>query len=159
MSAAMLGVAQLVALDGCTLRGMKILGFARRPRRYKRDLFDDLPLEIRWRAEGWLAEFCRRWKGNLPSWRRAILIGRARWLALNPPTSEWGRAMLARLGGLRVQELYREQGRTGEKHPSHKAARISVAHRKRARELKQEAEQRERLGLGPKPRTAYLPVG
>ena len=58
-------------------------------------------------AEQWLWRFCQRWKGKLPQWRRAILIGVAKRLALNPPDSAWGRKMLAKRGGLAVQKRYR----------------------------------------------------
>jgi hypothetical protein len=77
--------------------------FKRHHRKYERHLFDDLPMKLRWEAERQLARLCDRWRGNLPGWRMAILIGRARWLAQNPPTSEWGRSMLAKRGGYAVQ--------------------------------------------------------
>jgi len=66
--------------------------------------------------------------------------------------------MRAKKGGYAVQQMYRDRGRTGENHPSRKAAKVSVQHRKRTKELKKEAEQRERLGLGPKPRSKYLEI-
>ena len=61
-------------------------------------------------AEQLLWKFCQRWQGNLPPWRRAILTGVAKRLALNPPDSAWGRKMLAKRGGLAVQEKYRREG-------------------------------------------------
>jgi hypothetical protein len=131
--------------------------FKRHNRKYERHLFDDLPIKLRWEAERQLARLCDRWRGNLPGWRRAILIGRARWLALNPPTSEWGRSMLAKRGGYAVQKLYRRQGRIGPKHPAHKATVVSVRNR-RWRKEKEEAEQkRMALGLPPPTRNKILP--
>ena len=38
-------------------------------------------------------------------------MGQARRLALNPPTSAWGRSMRARKGGLAAQARYRSEGR------------------------------------------------
>jgi hypothetical protein len=61
-------------------------------------------------AEQLLWKFCQRWAGNLPQWRRAILVGQAKRLALNPPDSAWARRMLAKRGGLAVQEKYRREG-------------------------------------------------
>jgi hypothetical protein len=135
-----------------------LLGFKRRRQQNRRKLFDDLPMSLRWKAEGWFAHFCRRWQGNLPGWRRAILIGRARWLALNPPTSEWGRSMLAKRGGYAVQNSYREEGRTGDKHPSQEAARVSAKHRAWRKQKQEEEEKRTALGLPPKSRSKWLGI-
>jgi hypothetical protein len=131
--------------------------FKRHARGSRWSLFDDLPLEFRWKAERWFAHFCERWRGNLPGWRRAILLGRARWLAQHPPTSQWGRSMLAKRGGYAVQNLYRWEGRTGAKHPSHKAAKISVRNRRWRKEKKELEQKREALGLPPMPRHKILP--
>jgi len=62
-------------------------------------------------AEQWYYKFCKRWAGNLPQWRRGILTGVARRLALNPPVPDWGRRMLATRGGRAVQEKYKREGR------------------------------------------------
>ena len=134
--------------------------FERKPQRWRKNLFDDLPFEKQREAQWRLGRYCEKHRGDSRRGLLAILIGQARrWTMTSPDErSQWGRTMLAKLGGHRVQQMYREQGRIGEKHPSQKAARISVAHRKRAKELKQEAEETERLGLGPKPRTKYLPI-
>jgi hypothetical protein len=56
------------------------------------------------------ANLCQKWAGNLPSWRKAILAGRARRLALHPPDSAWGRRMRATRGGRAVQRKYRREG-------------------------------------------------
>lgn len=61
-------------------------------------------------AEQLLWRFCQRWAGNLPRWRRAILVGQAKRLALNPPDSAWGRKMLAKRGGLAAQRRRRREG-------------------------------------------------
>lgn len=133
---------------------MRIPNF-RHVKRRRKNLFDDLPLELQWRARSWLDRFYQRWKGNLPSWRRAILIGRARWFALNPPTSKWGHTMLAKKGGYAVQRLYQAQGRVGMRHPAHRASAISASRRK----FRKEAAERERQGLPARPRHWFLPVG
>jgi hypothetical protein len=81
--------------------------------------FQDLPWEVRQRANAWLGKFCRRWGSNLPPWRLAILVGQAKRLAQMSDTerSVWGRKMLAKRGGYAVQELYRTDGR----HPTQAA--------------------------------------
>jgi hypothetical protein len=61
-------------------------------------------------AEQLLSKFCLRWAGDLPQWRRAILVGQAKQLALHPRDSDWARRMLAKRGGLAVQEKYRQEG-------------------------------------------------
>jgi hypothetical protein len=74
--------------------------------------FDEMPPEVRRRAEEWFAKFRDRWEWNLPNWRLAILVGQARRLALNPPSSAWGRSMLAARGGRALQRAKREQRAT-----------------------------------------------
>jgi len=80
-------------------------------------------------------------------------------LALDPPTSAWGRSMLAKRGGKAVQRRYRSEGRTGNHHPAQRAARISAGRRAWRKHEKEEAERRTLLGLPPKRRTKWLPVG
>lgn len=58
--------------------------------------FQDLNWPVRQRAYRWLALFTRRWGRNLPQWRFAILVGQAKRLALNQPTSAWGGRCLLR---------------------------------------------------------------
>jgi hypothetical protein len=134
--------------------------FVRQPRCWRKNLFDDLPLERQQEAQRRLGRYYENHRGDSRRGLRPILIGLARRWAMTTPEErrKVGLTLRATMAGYAVQRKYREQGRTGEKHPSQKAARISVAHRKRARELKQEAEQRECLGLGPKSRTKYLPL-
>jgi hypothetical protein len=55
--------------------------------------------------------FLVRWGRDLPQGSFAILVGQAKRLALNPPTSDWGRTMLAKRGGYAVQRCYRMEGR------------------------------------------------
>jgi hypothetical protein len=50
-------------------------------------------------AQQWLNLWCRRWRGNLPSWRYALLVAAAKSLALHPRGSDWGRHALAVRGG------------------------------------------------------------
>jgi hypothetical protein len=135
---------------------MRIEGFHRRPNGWHDQLFDDLPPDVHWRAQWWLNKFIQRHQYRLASerWLYPILIGQARRLALNPPTPAWGRRMLSKLGGLRVQQLYRNQNRTGSKHPAHKAARISA----NLRRLRKEEKLREAMGLPPKTRHKQLPL-
>lgn len=109
--------------------------------------FQDLDWAARRRAYHWLAVFCKRWGRNLPPWRFAILVGQANRLAKNPPTSAWGRSMLAKRGGKAVQWKYRHEGR----HPTETA---SLVHRANAR-LRRDAEQRRRAGLPPRARHGF----
>jgi hypothetical protein len=62
-------------------------------------------------AEQLLWKFCHRWGNDLPPWKRAILVAQAKRLAPHPPDSAWGYRMLAKRGGLAVQEKYRREGR------------------------------------------------
>jgi hypothetical protein len=67
--------------------------------------------------------------------------------------------MLAKRGGYAVQRLYREQGRIGDQHPAHKAAKISVERRKE-RKMNCEREQ-QRIKEVPatlKTRHKLLPI-
>lgn len=89
---------------------MRIAGLKKYQRRDNGG-FDDLPWPVRQQAWAWLWHFYKRWRGDLPQWRRAILQGQARRLALNPPSSEWGRSMLAKRGGRAVQRKYLYEGR------------------------------------------------
>lgn len=77
---------------------------ARRPR--ESDPFEELPPLQRAKAVEKFSELCQKWSGNLPSWRRAILAGVARRLALHPPDSEWGRRMRRIKGGVHCQRKY-----------------------------------------------------
>jgi hypothetical protein len=83
----------------------------RRPRRPQgSDPFEDMPEPFQSKARLIFARLCKRWGWNLPSWRKAILAGRARRLATCPPDSKWGRSMRAKRGGYAVQEKYRREG-------------------------------------------------
>jgi hypothetical protein len=68
-----------------------------------------------------------KWGRDLPPWRFAILVGQAKRLALNPPTSAWGRSMLAKRGGLAVQRKYLIDGR----HPTKRATQVRLAKQRR----------------------------
>ena len=72
--------------------------------------FASLPYEARRRAEQFLWKWCQKWGTDLPPWRFAILVARARRLALHPLTSAWGKQMRCRRGGLAAQKDYRLRG-------------------------------------------------
>jgi hypothetical protein len=133
--------------------------FPRRgPRKPKgSDPFSDLPTAERFKAEETFARLCRKWEPDLPPWRRAILVGRARRLTLHPPDSEWGKRMRRIKGGVHCQQKYREQG-------GHALAAFNQAMTKRrkthldacedgkqgsARSLSPVKEARNRLGITP----------
>jgi hypothetical protein len=116
--------------------------------------FHDLPLDIRISATQWLDRFCKKWAGNLPAWRFAILVGRAKWLALHPPTSSWGRSMLAKRGGLALQRKLRLEG----KHPTAHATRCRVMKQNARKRAMLESESRARMGLPTPARVKYLPL-
>jgi hypothetical protein len=61
-------------------------------------------------AEQLLWEWCQKWGTNLPPWRLAILVARARRLALHPLGSAWGKSLRCRRGGLAAQEWYKRVG-------------------------------------------------
>jgi hypothetical protein len=106
---------------------MKIFGLQKYRGRNPKGYFQDLPRQTQYEAYWWLDRFVKRWQGNMPSWRFAILVGQARRLALNPPTSAWGRSMLAKRGGLAVQRQYRLDGR----HPTKRATQVRLAKQRR----------------------------
>jgi hypothetical protein len=137
---------------------MRIAGLKKFRGRNRDGYFADLPFDLRHSAYMWLHKFCERWGNDLPRWRFAILVGQARRLALNPPTSAWGRSMLAKRGGYAVQQKYRDAGRVGPKHPAHRATAISANRRKWRSREQSETQQREQLGLPPKRRFKYFPV-
>jgi hypothetical protein len=62
-----------------------------RPRRSGR--FADLPLPQRAAAEAHFQRLCARWGDDLPQWRRAILVGRARDLVMRPRDCTWARRL------------------------------------------------------------------
>ena len=133
---------------------MKIAALAKYRRRRAAGYFQDLAPGLRALAYRWLDRFCKRWRGDMPGWRLAILVGQARRLALNPPSSAWGRSMLAKRGGLAVQRKYRLEG----KHPTAKATRCRL--QKLNSKKRAAAEAPERAGVStPAPGSAfYLPL-
>jgi hypothetical protein len=67
-------------------------------------------------ARRWLRRFVDRYRHRnngrpVPPWLFAIYVGQAKRLTMHPPSSDWGRRMLARKGGLAVQRQYRLEGR------------------------------------------------
>jgi hypothetical protein len=107
---------------------------------------DELPGPLRFRAYQWLSRLIAQAKSRgrpLQSWYLAILRGQAKRLALNPPTSEWGRSMMAKKGGYAVQRRYKVEGRN----PTVRATHMSKMIRK-ARKLRHgQAEERTQFGL------------
>ena len=55
--------------------------------------FADLSPDQRALAESHHARLCAKWGDDLPQWRRAILVGRAKDLVLRPRDADWGRAL------------------------------------------------------------------
>lgn len=141
-----LSAPQFLRLPAATwgMRGRQIPGLKKYRGRNFKGYFEDLPWDVQRAARGWLWRFCRKWGRDLPGWRFAILVGQAKRLALNPPNSQWGRALLAKRGGRAVQRLYRYQGRN----PTEAATR---EHQARA-----EARRRRKLGLPEPSRHAFL---
>lgn len=73
--------------------------------------FANLTWEQQRVAEQWLWKFCARWEGNLPQWRRAILIGVAKRLAVNPPLdSAWSLHCFRVRSGKASQRRHRAYG-------------------------------------------------
>jgi len=139
----------------CPIKGiMRIVALRNHRSRNPRGYFQDLPALIQRRAYHWLGKFCKRWGSNLPPWRLALLVGQARRLALNPPTSAWGRSMLAKRGGLAVQRKYRLEG----KHPTAYATRCRVLKQNAKQRAAAEAKLQASMGLPPPSRVAFLPL-
>ena len=129
------------------MRGRPIPGLKKYQGRNPNGYFQDLDWPVRLRAYRWLGVFLKRWGRNLTSWRFPILVGQAKRLALNPPTSEWGRSMLAKRGGKAVQRRYRAEGR----HPTEKATHARLS----ALKIRKQAARRKRLGLLPQARHGF----
>ena len=55
--------------------------------------FSDLSWEQQRVAEQWYWKFCVRWGNDLPAWRRGILVGVARRLAIDPPAVKFGKRL------------------------------------------------------------------
>lgn len=133
---------------------MKIAALSEYRRRRRSGYFQDVAPGVRALAHRWLHRFCKRWRGDLPGWRLAILVGQARRLTLNPPTSAWGRRMRAKKGGLAVQRKYRLEGR----HPTERATRIRLQKLVAKKRAEAEAKERASLGLPPPASTYWLPL-
>jgi hypothetical protein len=106
---------------------MRIINLEKYRKCNPKGYFQDLPWEVRNRAYQWLYRLCSKWDRDLPAWRFAILVGQAKRLAINPPTSAWGRSMLAKRGGKAVQRKYSLEGR----HPTQKATQVRLAQQRR----------------------------
>ena len=128
------------------MRGRQIPGLKKYQGRNPGGYFQDLPWEVQRAARMWLWRFCQKWGGDLPPWRFAILVGQAKRLALNPPSSAWGRSMLAKRGGKAVQWTYRYEGRN----PTEAATQARLA--------RVEARRRKKLGLPEPTRHGFLPL-
>ena len=102
---------------------MRIFTLEKYRGRNPKGYFQGLPRQTRYEAYWWLDRFVKRWRGDMPPWRFAILVGQAKRLALNPPTSSWGRSMLAKRGGLAVQRKYLVEGT----HPTQRATQVRLA--------------------------------
>ena len=66
-------------------------------KQYQRPLgagrFDDLRPGQRAAAEAHYQRLCAKWGDDLPQWRKAILVGRAKDLVLRPRDAEWARRL------------------------------------------------------------------
>jgi hypothetical protein len=133
---------------------MKIEGLRKFDHRNPNGYFNDLPPQARMAAWRWLAKFRQRWGRNMTPWRFAILVGQAKRLALKPPTSEWGRSMLAKRGGHAVQRKYKAEGR----HPTKIATRNRLLIQASLKRREAELNRRRELGLPPPARVKYLPI-
>lgn len=69
----------------------RIQSLKRYQRRRRSGRFDDLPPAQRATAEAHYQRLCARWGDNLPQWRPAILVGRAKDLVLHPRSAAWAR--------------------------------------------------------------------
>jgi hypothetical protein len=120
------------------ITSMRILTLEKYRGRNPRGYFQDLPRQTQYEAYWWLDRFVKRWRGDMPPWRFAILVGQARRLALNPPTSAWGRSMHAKRGGLAVQRQYWLDGRN----PTERATQVRLAKQRRKKAVDQPPDSR-----------------
>jgi hypothetical protein len=67
-------------------------------------------------------------------------------MAIERERSVWGRTSLAKRGGYAVQRRYQADGRVGQLHPAHYAARVSVSKRR----WKKTVEERKKLDVTPR---------
>jgi hypothetical protein len=136
--------------------------FARNPRRWRKNLFDDLPFEKQQEAQRRLGRYCENHRGDSRRGLLAILIGQARRWALTSQEerSRLGHSLLASRAARALQQKLREQGLSGPDHPfAHRAARISMLRRKSKRKNCEEELERQKLKLPPKTRSKWLPIG
>jgi hypothetical protein len=121
---------------------MRIISLEKYRGRNPKGYFQDLPRQVRYEAYWWLDRFLKRWQGDMPPWRFAILVGQAKRLAFNPPTSAWGRSMFAkrgaRRGGLAVQRKYFVEGR----HPTRRATQVRLAKQHRGKTVESSEQSR-----------------
>jgi len=134
---------------------MRIPNLGRYRHKTRLGYFQDLSLATRQRAYQWLDRFVKRREathGGVPGWLFAIYCGQAKRLAMNPPTSSWGRSMHAKRGGLAVQRRYRLEGRDA----TARATRCRVLKQNAKRRAKEEARVRDSMGLPAPARVKYL---
>ena len=85
--------------------------------------FADLTWTQQRAAEQWLFKFCAKWGNDLPNWRRGILTGVARRLAMNPPAKGFGRRLWAHHGAKVLARQCRIEGRQHPRIVAMRAAR------------------------------------
>lgn len=135
------------------MRGNAIPGLKNYQGRNPNGYFQDLDWPVRQRAYQWLHRFRTKAKlerGYVAPWLFAIYVGQAKRLAQNPPTSQWGRSMLAKRGGLAVQRRYRREGRA--------PTECATDARRAIYKLKRREVERAKKGLPPSPRVWHLPI-
>jgi hypothetical protein len=135
---------------------MKIAALKNYPRR-PAGYFQELSPTLRATAYRWLDRFCKRRRArglSVEPWLLAIYCGQARRLTLNPPTSAWGRKMLAKRGGLALQRKLRIEGKHSTEHATRRRLRKSEAKNR----TEAAAQMRADLGLPPPDRVAWLPL-
>jgi hypothetical protein len=136
---------------------MRILNLDRYRHKTRLSHFQDLPRDAGQRAYQWLSRFIKRQEathGGVPGWLFAIYCGQAKRLALSPPTSSWGRSMLAKRGGLAVQRRYRLEGRDA----TARATRCRALKQNAKKRADEEARVRDSMGLPAPARVKYLPL-
>ena len=72
--------------------------------------FSDLTWVQQKAAEQWYWKFCLKWGNDLPPWRRGILIGVARRLAVKPFTAKHGLSLARHQGANALVRRCRAQG-------------------------------------------------
>src|SRR5580704_11339214 len=125
--------------------------YPRKPRRWRERPFDDLQPHDEATATMLVAHWRARRELDVPGWLYPKWVERAYRFVEDPSTPY---RLAGAAGGRACQRKLVREGRTGEKHPIHKARLKILAHRR----LRKEERELQRLNLPAKPRSKRLNI-